>query len=152
MKVDANGCVFDLDGDGVLNVDDECPDTPRGMAVHANGCPKFTGVLEGVKFELDKATLTGQSKAILAKVATELMSYPTLNVIIVGHTDSQGSDAYNNKLSLARAKSVAAFLTSQGVRGERMRYAGYGERFPRSTNETLAGRAQNRRVELLPVK
>lgn len=152
LEVDAHGCEFDLDQDGVLNVDDQCPDTPRGMPVHANGCPKFTGVLEGVHFELDKATLTGNSKVILKKVAQQLNSYPTLKVIVVGHTDSQGSDKYNNKLSLARAKSVAAYLTSQGVRGERMRFAGYGERFPRAGNDTLKGRALNRRVELLPLK
>ncbi|MGV6859098.1 MAG: OmpA family protein [bacterium] len=152
VEVDAKGCEFDLDGDGVLNEDDQCPSTPKGMPVHADGCPMFTGVLEGVHFETAKTTLTERSKKILDKIADQMMSYPELNVVVVGHTDSVGSDEYNKKLSVGRAKSVADYLLSRGVSASRLRYAGYGEKYPRASNDTEQGKALNRRVELLPRK
>ncbi len=152
VEVDAKGCEFDLDGDGVLNDVDKCPSTPKGMPVHADGCPKFTGVLEGVHFETGKTVLTERSKKILDGIAEQMMLYPELNVVVVGHTDSVGSEEYNKKLSIGRAKSVSDYLLSRGVSAHRLRYAGYGEKYPRASNDTEQGRALNRRVELLPRK
>ncbi len=152
VAVDANGCDFDLDRDGVLNDVDQCPGTPIGIAVHDTGCPKFLGVLDGVHFHSDSADLTTSSKGVLRTIATQMNRYVALNVVIVGHTDSTASDTHNQKLSVNRAKSVADFLQSQGVRADRLRFVGYGERFPRATNKTEEGKRLNRRVELLPRK
>ena len=109
-------------------------------------------MLEDVNFEFDSAVLTGQAEQVLAGVAERLRANPNVGVRIEGHTDSVGSDSYNKQLSQERAASVARFLASQGVQPNRMRAIGYGEEKPIATNNTRAGRAQNRRVEINLVK
>ena len=74
--------------------------------------------------------------------------YPNLNVSIEGHTDSQGNDARNLELSSSRAQAVQTYLMGKGISASRLRAVGYGETTPVATNDTSAGRAQNRRVEL----
>jgi OOP family OmpA-OmpF porin len=106
-----------------------------------------TIVLQNVNFEFNKATLTADSQSVLNDVATGLKSDPNMKVEIAGHTDSKGSDAYNQKLSQNRANSVKAYLVSQGVPATRLVAKGYGEKSPVATNDTDEGRAQNRRVE-----
>jgi outer membrane protein OmpA-like peptidoglycan-associated protein len=73
---------------------------------------------------------------------------------VAGHTDSIGSDAYNDQLSQRRAQAVASYLTSRGVNSQRLMTVGGGERYPVASNDTEAGRAQNRRVEIsvMPVR
>ncbi len=105
-------------------------------------------MLRGVNFEFDKAKLTVNAKALLDPVADALIARPDIKVEIDGHTDSKGSDAYNLKLSDARAASVVAYLVSRGVAADRMTSKGFGESQPVADNATDDGRELNRRVEL----
>ncbi len=108
--------------------------------------------LRGVTFEFNKATLRPESELTLARVVTALSSRPALKLEVQGHTDAKGGDAYNQKLSEARAASVAAWLTSHGVAAGRLTSRGYGETQPVADNDGELGRAKNRRVELGCVK
>ncbi|MBB3182694.1 OOP family OmpA-OmpF porin [Halomonas fontilapidosi] len=147
VAVDAVGCPLDSDGDGVPDYQDQCPGTPAGAEVNALGCVEDL-VLRDVNFEFDSATLTMGAEQILDGVAQKLRANPNVRVRIEGHTDAVGSESYNQDLSQARADSVADYLAGQGVDMERMRTIGYGESQPVATNDTDAGRAMNRRVEL----
>lgn len=139
----------DSDGDGVTDDRDQCPNTPRGVAVDANGCPRRGSVtLQGVTFELNSANLTADSRPVLDDVAADLKKYPRLRVELQGHTDSSGADAYNMQLSERRAASVREYLISQGVSASQLVARGYGETQPVADNKTNEGRAQNRRVEM----
>jgi outer membrane protein OmpA-like peptidoglycan-associated protein len=104
--------------------------------------------LRGVNFELGKAVLLPISREILQEVARSLVTNPQVRVEVAGHTDSTGSVAVNERLSLARAESVKAFLVENGVTAERMEVQGYASTQPVASNRTASGRAQNRRVEL----
>jgi outer membrane protein OmpA-like peptidoglycan-associated protein len=101
-----------------------------------------------VTFALDSADVNGQFKPVLDKVAGTLREYNKTVIEVAGHTDSSGSDEYNQKLSERRAGSVAAYLASQGVDAGRMVTVGAGEGYPVASNDTPDGRAQNRRVEI----
>jgi len=137
----------DTDGDGVIDSRDKCPDTPRGVAVDADGCTRRgTATLQGVTFEFNSARLTAASRPVLDEVAADLKRYPRLKVELQGHTDSVGADAYNMKLSAQRANAVREYLVSQGVPEEQLTSRGYGETQPVADNKTEEGRAQNRRV------
>jgi outer membrane protein OmpA-like peptidoglycan-associated protein len=104
--------------------------------------------LRGVNFELGKSVLLPVSREILEDVARSLVANPDVRVEVAGHTDSTGSRAVNERLSLARAESVKAFLIENGVAAERMEVRGYASTEPVASNKTASGRAQNRRVEL----
>jgi outer membrane protein OmpA-like peptidoglycan-associated protein len=104
--------------------------------------------LRGVNFELGKAVLLPISQDILEDVARSLVTNPTVRVEVAGHTDSTGSRAVNERLSLERAESVKAFLVENGVAADRMEVQGYASTQPVASNRTASGRAQNRRVEL----
>ncbi|NOG32058.1 OmpA family protein [Halomonas sp. TBZ9] len=147
VSVNANGCPVDSDNDGVPDYRDQCPGTPAGVAVNSLGCPDAL-VLEGVNFEFDSARLTTDAQQILRVVAERLVNNPNVRVSIEGHTDSRGSADYNKRLSQSRAESVAAYLNQLGVSADRMMATGYGEERPVASNDTAAGRAENRRVEL----
>lgn len=137
----------DSDGDGVFDDRDRCPNTPRGVAVDNNGCPRQgSATLQGVTFEYNSARLTAESRPVLDEVAVDLKKYPQLRVELQGHTDSIGSDAYNLKLSDGRAQSVRDYLISQGVGASQLEAKGYGEAQPIADNTNDAGRAENRRV------
>lgn len=142
--------VLDSDGDGVNDDKDACPNTMRGVRVDARGCAIKAQVVElrDVTFEFDKATLTADGRKALDGVASSLKGQPTMEISIEGHTDSVGSDAYNLRLSKARAKSVRDYLVSSGVAANRLTSEGYGEGRPVATNDTAEGRAMNRRVEM----
>ena len=142
--------LYDADGDGVVDNFDRCPETPAGTRVDGNGCtlPEILK-LEGVTFEFDKATLTANAKTVLDELVVPLMNrYPDMIVEVAGHTDSKGSDSYNQRLSDQRARSVVDYLTLKGVELHRMTARGYGESAPVADNATDAGRELNRRVEL----
>ncbi|MDN3526501.1 OmpA family protein [Halomonas sabkhae] len=147
VAVDAVGCPLDSDGDGVPDYQDQCPGTPAGAEVNALGCVEDL-VLQDVNFEFDSAQLTMGAESVLSDVASKLRSNENVRVRIEGHTDSVGPASYNEDLSQRRADSVADYLSSQGVAANRMKTIGYGEQQPVATNETDAGRAENRRVEL----
>ncbi len=104
--------------------------------------------LTGVLFDFAKSTLKPESDAILGKVAEALAANPGLKLEVEGHTDNVGSDAYNDKLSMARAKSVVKWLEDHDVDGKRLKAHGYGKTRPIADNDTDEGRAKNRRVEL----
>jgi WD40 repeat protein/outer membrane protein OmpA-like peptidoglycan-associated protein/Mg-chelatase subunit ChlD len=103
--------------------------------------------LNNIFFEYDKSRLTATSKGELNQVYKFLKNYPSLQIEVAGHTDSMGSEQYNENLSLARAKSVKNYLTRKGIPENRIKVVGYGEKRPVATNSTEKGREQNRRVE-----
>ena len=102
----------------------------------------------GLLFPYDSDVLTPAAQQNLSTFAASLDKYPNTDIIIVGHTDSNGSDAYNMTLSERRANAAVSYLVSRGVVRSRLRAAGRGETEPVASNETDAGRQQNRRVEM----
>ncbi len=100
-----------------------------------------------VNFAFDSSDLTSSAKVNLDKLAEVLKNNPDTNINIYGHTDSRGTDEYNQKLSERRAASVKSYLMDRGVAASRMFTMGVGEKEPVASNETDAGRADNRRVE-----
>jgi len=138
----------DADHDGVFYANDRCPNTRRGVAVDNHGCALFNGILEGVIFVPESATLTADAKRVLVRVVATLNAFPTASLLLSAHTDNQGSDQYNLRLSAARAKTVALFLIKQGISRQRFKVKAYGEKKPIASNDTEEGRRQNRRVEL----
>ena len=106
--------------------------------------------LEGAHFAFNSAVLMDAGKVRLDEGAKIMMEHGALTVEVAGHTDAVGSDAYNQKLSERRAKSVAVYLESKGVDPAHLApVIGYGKSKPIATNDTAEGRAQNRRVELI---
>ncbi len=110
--------------------------------------PKF--VLKDVNFEFDKATLTPAAQSILDDAARFISNHPDLRYQVNGHTDSRGSDAYNQALSERRGHSVLDYMVSRGASRDQVDVNGYGESQPIESNDTDAGRAENRRVEIEP--
>jgi len=102
-----------------------------------------------VFFEFDRADLKPGAKQDLARVARFLQHNPDRNVVIEGHTDSLGTDGYNDELSRRRALAVRSYLVAQGVALSRLTSQGFGESYPVASNTSEAGREQNRRVEML---
>ncbi|MFV5686649.1 OmpA family protein [Flavobacterium sp. GB2R13] len=151
------GCPWpDTDGDSVLDKDDACP-TVAGP-VSNKGCPEVTTeALDNLKiqaravyFNSGKATFkTADVPARLDAMANILKNYPNAKFSIEGHTDSDGSDAYNQKLSEARANVVKNALVERGISSDNLNAVGFGESTPVATNKTAKGKAQNRRTEVL---
>ncbi len=110
--------------------------------------PGETIVLKNVFYKFDSAELLDESVAELKKVVDFLRDNPGVHAEISGHTDSVGSDAYNQQLSERRAKSVVNYLEKQGISSDRLTSEGYGASRPVATNQTEEGRALNRRTEL----
>jgi len=108
----------------------------------------------GITFATDSSTVQPEFRPTLDKVADVLDRYNQTYVDVYGHTDSTGSDAYNQALSERRADAVASYLTMRGVESARLEALGYGETQPIASNDTVEGRAQNRRVEIkiVPVR
>jgi len=102
----------------------------------------------GLLFPYDSDVLTAAAQQNLSTLASSLDKYPNTDIIIVGHTDSNGSDTYNMSLSERRAAAAVNYLVSRGVSRSRLRGAGRGETEPVASNDTDAGRQQNRRVEV----
>lgn len=157
----------DEDGDGVFDRRDRCPDTPANTPVGHNGCPLpqyppsqkpaepepvqevITLSDQGnVLFAFDSSELTPAAQQQLQALVPKLSDPSVTRVRVVGHTDSKGTDAYNQALSERRASSAAEYLINQGVTPQKVTSQGRGESEPVADNETDAGRAQNRRVEL----
>lgn len=102
----------------------------------------------GVTFATNQADLTPASMQNLDKVVKVFIEFPDTNILVQGHTDSTGSDAYNMELSKKRANSVVEYLKSKGVAANRLSMEGLGETIPRFDNNTPEGRSKNRRVEI----
>ncbi|TDF82754.1 OmpA family protein [Pseudomonas sp. H9] len=154
----------DEDEDGVFDRRDRCPETPANTPVSHNGCPlpQYPAVEKAavepevitlndqgaVMFAFDSAELTSSAHSQLQALMSKLNAPSVVNVKVIGFTDSQGADDYNQALSERRASSVAEYLISQGLAPSKVTSQGRGEREPIADNETESGRAQNRRVEL----
>ncbi len=142
----------DKDGDGVIDREDSCPNIAGTKA--NKGCPEvkkevqetLNVAIKNVQFQTSSATLLQKSNADLDKIVKVMNDYPYYSLKISGHTDNRGNDAFNQKLSEDRAKSCFDYLVSHGISASRMTHAGYGETQPIATNDTKAGRLQNRRV------
>ena len=102
----------------------------------------------GLLFDFDSDVVRSEARTNLRNLAASLDKYPGSDLLIAGHTDSVGTDAYNLALSERRANAAVAYLAGQGVSRSRMRARGLGETEPVAPNETEAGRSRNRRVEV----
>jgi len=102
-----------------------------------------------VLFAYDKSNLSDEAKTSLDKLVKVLNSYPDTDIELQGHTDSKGSEEYNQSLSERRANAVSGYLVVQGINNNRLNIKGYGETIPKYSNDTADGRTQNRRVEFL---
>ena len=150
------GCPWpDTDGDSVLDKDDKCPDEKGTVA--NKGCPEVTvQVLEDVNiqaksiyFNSGKATFkTSDVPVRLDAIAAILVQYPNAKFSVEGHTDSDGSEMYNQKLSQARANVVRDAIIKRGILASNLVAIGFGETAPIATNNTAEGKAQNRRTEV----
>lgn len=152
IAVDAKGCDIDLDKDGVNNTIDKCPDTPRGAKVDATGCriilTKDVSIKLNVKFANNSAEIQDEYASEIRQVADFMLQYPDTNVVIEGHTDSDGSAKYNQQLSQKRADSVMLYLVEKfNVDQNRIKALGKGESAPVADNNTREGKALNRRVQ-----
>ncbi len=107
----------------------------------------FSRALTGIKFNSSQSTFKNESYQIMDDVVSIMNQYPEINVRIAGHTDSQGAEENNQKLSEKRATAVMNYLTSKGISPTRLSAVGFGEVSPIADNKTAAGRAENRRVE-----
>ena len=153
-----DGCpVKDTDGDGILDPEDKCPKKPetKNGFEDKDGCPdelpaavkKFTGVIKGIQFAVNKAVIRPTSFKTLNAAAKVLTEYKDLRVRITGHTDSDGTNKHNLELSQKRAEAVKTYLVAQGVDAGRLETRGAGEEEPIADNKTRAGKAKNRRTE-----
>ena len=158
VKVDAKGCPIDSDGDGVPDYLDKCPGTPMGVPVDDTGCPIAGIEVAGdewfvrgqVLFDLNRATIKPEAAEVLLRVANFLRKNQQYTVEIQGNTDSTGPLAWNMKLSEMRAKAVKSYLVTNGVAAERLTVKGFGPNEPLAPNNTVDGRAKNRRVDFKP--
>jgi outer membrane protein OmpA-like peptidoglycan-associated protein len=153
-----DGCPLrDTDGDGILDKDDKCvtePETRNGWE-DTDGCPdeipkaitKFTGVIKGIYFDFNKATIKKNSAPTLDAAAKIFKEYPGLKVEVSGHTDDVGTREYNVDLAQKRADSVKQYLVDRGVAADRIKTRGAGPDEPIADNTKAAGRAKNRRIE-----
>ena len=148
------GCpVPDKDGDGFNDAEDRCPDK---YSKTNNGCPEIRREIvelveraaKAIFFETGKSTIRKVSFKPLDQVVATLRNNPDLYADIEGHTDNVGDDNYNMELSHQRAQAVVDYFVSKGISTDRLKATGYGETRPVATNETAAGKAQNRRTEI----
>lgn len=163
---DSDGCPDpDNDDDGVPDEQDRCPVQAETVNDYKDddGCPdvkpelivisrKKIEILEQVNFALNAATIDPSSFGLLDEVGRAIQDSPEIRVRIEGHTDNEGNDDYNLKLSQARAESVRTYLIDQGIDPRRLVAVGFGETQPIDTNRTEGGRANNRRVEFVILK
>jgi len=156
-----NGCPLeDRDSDGVADNIDQCIDVPetKNGYLDEDGCPdtpptrvkvtqKQVKITEVIEFRTGSAEILSASNPILDDVLQVLNDAKDMKLRIEGHTDSQGGDELNMKLSQQRADSVRRYLERKGVAANRLQAVGYGETKPIDTNRTASGRQNNRRVE-----
>ncbi|WP_343344229.1 OmpA family protein [Sphingomicrobium sp. XHP0239] len=119
-----------------------------GVDVIRDGDELIVRMPSNVTFPVDSSTIQPGFQATLDQLAQTMATYDSTYIDVLGHTDSTGSDSYNQALSERRANAVSQYLSSRGVNGARIATRGYGEMQPIASNETTEGRAQNRRVEI----
>lgn len=133
----------------IVEVPEPAPIPAAAEPAPFDPCDGFPGVLEGVNFHTDSDRLTGEAQQSLDSIASSLSECVTAPVSISAHTDSDGSDSYNQDLSRRRAASVVEYLIGQGVDSDRMSATAFGESQPIASNATAEGKRKNRRVELI---
>jgi outer membrane protein OmpA-like peptidoglycan-associated protein len=164
----------DGDGDGIPDFADICPDTPNGVTVSQDGCPEKTtvakvvkradrnnavnnnnaihkrlaGNLDNILFDFDGYELKPQYYSVLDEFVGMLTQNRNVQVEIQGHTDDIGTAEYNQRLSEARARAVKNYLVQKGIEKDRLQPVGFGYAQNKAENDTEAGRALNRRVEI----
>jgi flagellar motor protein MotB len=148
VKPDFRGCPFDSDDDGIPDFKDHCPRTPVGAFADPRGCWSCDGM---TLFDFGKSHVKPRAYALLDSVAAILLKNRDLKLEIQGHTDNRGSLSFNQTLSEKRAQSVKSYLVGKGVDAKRLKAVGYGFALPLASNDTVEGRAKNRRVELRPI-
>jgi len=129
----------------------ELDEVTEGSGVDVTETPDGTGILVNlpdITFAVDSTTISPGLQAALDGVAANLQKYPNSLIDVMGHTDSSGSDSYILDLSRRRAESVKNYLVLRGVSSARIATIGYGEQYPKASNDTPEGRALNRRVEI----
>ena len=151
-EVNSRGCELDSDNDGVVNSQDLCPNTAAGAKVDDTGCEGITETIDTftieVQFPTNSSVIDHAFDDEIRRVADALKDNPSTVVEIAGHADNTGKASYNELLSHRRAEAVAARLTGPlGVHPAKVSAKGYGESEPVASNDTAAGRAENRRVE-----
>jgi len=125
----------------------EPPAPPAPKPVPPAPVKKEKIVLRGINFDFDKSNIKPEFQPVLDEAAAILAKHANVSVVIEGHTDSIGTEAYNQKLSERRADSVKKYLVGKGIASSRLETVGYGELRPIASNDTAEGRAMNRRVE-----
>jgi OmpA-OmpF porin, OOP family len=146
-KVDSKGCPIDTDGDGLVDEEDDCP-TQAGP-VENNGCPIARVEFDNLQFDFDKSTLKPAATEELNRLIEAMNENPELKVSLYGHADEIGTAAYNMNLSERRAKAARQYLIDKGIAPERIATVQwFGQSKPVAPNDTKAGRAKNRRVEI----
>jgi OmpA-OmpF porin, OOP family len=153
---DNGGCPWpDTDKDSVLDKDDKCPDVAGTVA--NNGCPevseevvkKLNDYAKTILFDTSKATFQQQTYPVLEAMVAILKEYPNSKFSLEGHTDADGKDSANLTLSENRAAAVKNYLIEKGIDSSRLSSQGFGETKPIASNKTKAGKALNRRVEVI---
>jgi len=153
------GCPWpDTDGDGVADKNDKCP-TVAGTVAN-NGCPEISDATmkqlndygKTILFNSGKASFQSQTLPVLQAMTAILKEYPIAKFSLEGHTDSDGKEEMNQKLSEDRALAVKNFLIENGIDASRLSSKGFGESMPIDSNKTSKGKANNRRVEVKLMK
>jgi outer membrane protein OmpA-like peptidoglycan-associated protein len=162
---DSDGCPdADNDADGVPDSIDKCPNV-AGLPAN-RGCPPDTAsqsaqkavdfpksqVLFGVSFRKGTAEMTFESYQFLEPIIQKLRAFPEVEIEIHGHTESMGDYMKNMQISQMRAEAVRQHIIAKGIAANRIRSVGFGSSSPIADNKTAAGRAQNRRIEMIRVK
>ena len=151
-QVDRRGCELDSDRDGVVDSRDDCPDTSVNLSVDGNGCP-ILDIMQRriellVNFDYDRSEVKAEYDEEIEDFADFMKEYANTSAVIEGHTDTRGSDAYNQPLSERRANAVREELVNEyGIEEDRVSAVGYGESRPVDNSNTEAGHARNRRIE-----
>ena len=146
------GCI-DIDGDGIIDPDDKCPDF--GGVVDEDGCPEITEnelavinfASNNVFFVANTAEIKDRSYGVLDQVLEIMKKFRNYNLRLEGYTDERGNEVVNQQLSERRAQRVYEYLVINGIKPSRITYQGYGENKPIGNNNSVSGRAKNRRVE-----
>ena len=145
--VNETGCEIDDDNDGVANRIDKCPNTSPGVQVNEDGCVATINL--NINFDTMSDVIKPQYNDKLQEFANMLNQNTNLSATIEAHTDSRGTEKYNQRLSEKRAASTAKALENLDISSTRLQSIGYGETQPIATNDTAEGRAENRRVTAL---
>jgi len=148
----AGGLVGAILGHAICDPMKEAPPPPPVVAQAPPPPPPVKPIvtLHGPQFDFDKATLKPDGKRLVDEAVRLMKEKPDLRVSVEGHTDSIGGEAYNQRLSERRAKAVRDYMVSEGIDASRITTRGFGKSKPIASNSTKEGRAENRRVEILP--